>query len=231
MTGALRITGWTLIVAGVVVLLYVVYSLLFTGVTTESAQASMRDAWQAEVGALDAPSEAPTPEATELAGEEPAGEEPASEEAAAPVTPPPQGEAVAVLQFVRPGAEPPVHAEPLFVVEGTSRDELARGPGHYVGTALPGEDGNMAIAGHRTTYAAPFFHLHQLQEGDEVHVTGRDGRRHVYRFLERRIVAPTETWVLEPDPLGRGRPLLTLTTCHPRFSAAQRMIVFAELVE
>lgn len=227
MTRALRITGWTLIVAGVVVLLYVVYSLLFTGVATEAAQASMRDAWQAQVGALGAASEAPQEQPTELAGEEPA----ASEEPAAPTGPVPEGEAVAVLEFVRPGADPPVHAEPLFVVEGTGREELARGPGHYVGTALPGEDGNMAVAGHRTTYAAPFFHLDQLQEGDEIHVTGRDGRRHVYRFSDRRIVTPNDTWVLGPDPLDRGRPLLTLTTCHPRFSAAERMIVFAELVE
>jgi sortase A len=109
-------------------------------------------------------------------------------------------------------------------------DDLTRGPGHYPGTAMPGEDGNMGIAGHRTTYGAPFFYLDQLEPDDEIHVTDREGETHVYRMVENKIVLPGDAWVLDPDPIDNGEAMLTLTTCHPRFSARQRMVVFAELV-
>nr|MBA2529402.1 class E sortase [Euzebyales bacterium] len=140
------------------------------------------------------------------------------------------GTAVAVLQFSRPGQDGPlVHGGPLYVVEGTSVPALRQGPGHYVGTALPGQLGNFAVAGHRTTYGAPFYHLDDLRSGDEVLVTDRNGRRYTYRVRTQEVVAPGDSWVTGPDPLETGRPTLTLTTCNPRFSAAQRLIVFAEL--
>lgn len=140
-------------------------------------------------------------------------------------------EAVALVRFVRPGSDTvPVHAEPLVVIGGVGIEELKRGPGHYPGTAPPGEDGNFAVAGHRTTYGAPFLHLDELQAGDEIHVTDRDGTVWVYRYVEERIVYPGDVSVIGHDPLGTGEPTLTLTTCHPRFSARQRLIVFAELV-
>lgn len=217
LTRALRYTGWTLIIAGTVVLLYVVYSLFFTNLTTDAAQADLSEEWDRLVAPVE--EEPPAPD-------EP---DPAPEPEPEPALPP--GSAFAVLEFSRPGTdEPPVHADPLFVVSGVGRQDLMRGPGHYPETAEPGAAGNIGIAGHRTTYGSPFFHLDQLVEGDEIHVTGRDGERHTYRVAGQQVVAPSDVWVLDPDPLGSGNPTLTLTTCHPRFSAAQRLVVFAELV-
>jgi sortase A len=217
----LRFVGWVLIIAGVVVLLYLVYSLFFTNLGTNAAQADLLERWELDVGEGEV-------EESPVVGETDAGEEEATEGEAEVTT----GGAVAVLQFRRPGSDdPPVHADPLFVVGGVTLADLTRGPGHYPGTAMPGEDGNFAVAGHRTTYGAPFYHLDQLTDGDEIVVTDRNRRSYTYRFVEQRIVNPGDSSVLGSDPLGNGRPLLTLTTCHPRFSARQRMIVFAELVE
>jgi sortase A len=212
----LRAAGWTLIAAGTVVLLFLVYALFFTGYTTSTAQAEMLEGWDEQVRDPVIEHEPPEP-----------GDDAEEDEA----SPPPTDGAVAVIEFVRPGSDSqPVHDGPLAVVSGVTLDDLQRGPGHYPGTALPGEGGNMGIAGHRTTYGAPFFHLDQLQEGDEVHVTDRAGETHVYRFAERAIVLPRDAWVIGPDPLETEAPMLTLTTCHPRFSARERMVVFAELV-
>jgi len=233
--------GWTCIAAGIVVLLYLVYSLFFTGYQTEAAQRELLREFTAGIG--QAPAQDPAgaepsvdPEATEppVGGGAPAD---ASPRAAEPdgATPQPAielGSAVAAIEFVRPGATGPplVHDGPLLVVEGVTRQALTRGPGHYPDTEQPGQPGNFAVAGHRTTYGAPFFHLDQLTSGDEVHVTDRSGAVHVYRVAEQRIVTPADVEVLGDDPRGTGVPTLTLTTCHPRFSAAQRMVVFAELV-
>ena len=205
----LRGLGWLFIATGVVVLLYLVYSLFYTNRATAEAQRDLGSEWDLYLreGADDGD------------GGDDAGRS----------TPNPGG-AVAALEFRRPGQdEPIVHDEPLNVVNGVSLADLQRGPGHYPGTALPGEKGNFAVAGHRTTYGAPFFNLDQLRRGDEVVVTARDGKQYTYKVRAQEIVMPGETWVIEPDPLERGRPLLTLTTCNPRFSNAQRLIVFAEL--
>jgi sortase A len=211
MNRVLRGLGWLFIAIGVVVLLYLVYSLLYTNRTTAQAQKDLGDQWQ-----LDVPDSGST-----LPGDGDDGKLPKPE----------PGSAVAALQFRRPGQdEPLVHKEPLYVVEGVGVPDLQRGPGHYPETALPGEDGNFAVAGHRTTYGAPFFNLDQLQKDDEVLVTARNGKRFVYRVREQRVVGPGDSWVVEPDPLKRDKPLLTLTTCNPRFSNTQRLIIFAELV-
>lgn len=212
MTRVIRGVGWTLITVGVVILLYLVYLLFWTNRATDRAQRDLLDQWEVEYGTLP--------------GEEVAAG--ASDDTLlAPVDP---GDAYAVVWFERPGStEPIVHDDPLFVVEGTSLEHLKRGPGHYPSSDEPGGAGNFAISGHRTTYGAPFYHLDQLQDGDEIHVLDRSGREWVYIVEEQRIVAPTELWVVGDDPLATGRPTMTLTTCHPRFSAAQRLIVFATL--
>ena len=204
--------GWTLIATGVVILLYLVYLLFFTNLRTEQAQGDLLDQWELQFGAPD--------------DALPAEDLDDPEDEAEPVAP---GDAYAALWFERDG-ERIVHDETLFVVEGVSVADLRRGPGHYPGTSAPGELGNLAISGHRTTYGAPFYHLDQLREGDRIHVVDRDNREWVYEFREQRIVQPTDVWVVGEDPLNTGGALLTLTTCHPRLSAAQRMIVFAELV-
>lgn len=211
-----RWMGWALIVAGGTVLLYLVYLLWFTGFETERAQEALLEDWELEVGAV----EAALPGET-LVEDDDDG----TQQAAAP------GEAMAAIWFERPGTDVrPVRQDTLFVVSGVEVADLKKGPGHYPQTSLPGEDGNFAISAHRTTYGAPFFDLDDLQAGDLIHVVDRDGVEWVYEVREQRVVAPTEVWVIGDDPLGDGRPLMTLTTCHPRFSDAQRLIVFAELV-
>ena len=211
-----RTTGWTLIATGVLILLYVAYLLFFTGLTTSQAQQDLLEQWQLNHGPI---------ETAGLPGEDVT--DPSTAEDPAPADP---GDAYAVLWFERPGSdERPVHADPLFVVEGVGVEHLRRGPGHYPDTAGPGQPGNFAVAGHRTTYGQPFYDLDELEPGDEIHVVGRQGSEHVYEVVEQRIVAPGDVWVIGEDPLGTGGPMLTLTTCHPRFSAAQRLVVFAEL--
>ncbi len=203
MARILRAVGWALVASGALVLLYVVYLLAFTHLTTERAQADLLEDWQAEVGGS----------SLGAAGD-------------APATP----AAYAALWFERPGTDAPiVHAGPLLLVEGVESEQLRRGPGHYPSTAHPGDAGNFAVAGHRTTYGAPFYHLDQLSPGDEVHVVDRRGREWIYVVRTSRIVGPSDVWVLRDNPLGTGRPTMTLTTCHPRFSAAKRLVVFAEL--
>ncbi len=120
------------------------------------------------------------------------------------------------------------------VLEGTGTDVLRRGVGHYDGTALPGALGNLALAGHRTTWGRPFQHIEQLRNGDVIEVTTRSGR-FVYQVTGHEIVSPLAREVLDPVP---GRPgeapaqaRLTLTTCHPEYSARQRWVVQAVLVE
>lgn len=223
----LRGAGWTFIAAGLLVLLYVVYSLLFTNLEARAAQAALLKEWQLEVGDAALPASTDARQAANTDPPELPGEPTAATTKPPPVQP---GDAVAVLAFERPGAaQPLVHAEPLFVVEGVALDDLQRGPGHYPDTSLPGQPGNFAVAGHRTTYGAPFFHLDQVQHGDIVWVTDRTGTRWRYEIVEQRVVAPAAVSVLEPDPLGNGRPTLTLTTCHPRFSNRERLVVFAQL--
>ena len=112
------------------------------------------------------------------------------------------------------------------VVAGTNGASLRRGPGHYPGTPLPGARGTVAIAGHRTTYGAPFRQLDRLDRGDRVEVSMPYGR-FVYEVERERIVAPTATWVTRR--VGYDR--LVLTACHPLYSAAKRIVLFARLVD
>jgi sortase A len=135
----------------------------------------------------------------------------------APVAPPPLGAPVAQIQI-------PAISLNMIVVQGTAEPDLEQGPGHYVGTPLPGEPGNVAIAGHRTTWARPFYNANALVPGDPIIVTTNRG---VFTYSVRRvfIVDPSDVSVLKPT----ATPSLTLTTCNPRFSASQRLIVRAVL--
>ncbi|HEX5927219.1 MAG TPA: class E sortase [Baekduia sp.] len=112
----------------------------------------------------------------------------------------------------------------FVVVQGTGSGSLRRGPGHYYGTALPGQDGTVGIAGHRTTYGAPFRHLDALRRGDSITMTMPYGR-FVYRVEGTRIVKPQDASTLR----AVGRQRLVLTACHPLYSAAQRLVVIARL--
>jgi sortase A len=112
------------------------------------------------------------------------------------------------------------------VFEGVGRETLSMGPGHMPGTALPGQPGNAVISGHRTTHGRPFYELDRLAAGDRIEVETAIGV-HVYEVRESFVVLPTDVWVTEDKPGA----WLTLTTCNPRFSARERLIVTAELVE
>jgi sortase A len=112
-----------------------------------------------------------------------------------------------------------------YVVEGTDTGSLRKGPGHYPETPLPGDSGTAAIAGHRTTYGAPFRHIDELEPGERVLIDMPDGH-FVYRVERTKIVDDSDLSVL--DRVDHQR--LVLSACHPLYSAAQRVIVFAKLV-
>ena len=109
-------------------------------------------------------------------------------------------------------------------VEGTDTDDLRGGPGHYPATPLPGQRGTVAIAGHRTTYGAPFHDVDDLRRGDRIELDMPYGR-FTYRVERTRIVPPTATEVIDRVDYDR----LVLSACHPLYSAAQRIVVFARL--
>ena len=112
-----------------------------------------------------------------------------------------------------------------YVVEGTDTASLRKGPGHYPKTPLPGERGTVAVAGHRTTYGAPFRKIDKLRRGDRITVAMPDGT-FVYRVDRTRIVDDGAVWVINDV----GHDQLVLTACHPLHSAAQRVVVFARFI-
>ncbi|MGH2954221.1 MAG: sortase [Solirubrobacterales bacterium] len=114
----------------------------------------------------------------------------------------------------------------IVVVEGTDTESLRKGPGHYPETAFPGHPGTVAVAGHRTTYLAPFRHIDELGRGDEVTLE-MPYATFTYRFENQRIVDPSQVGVVRDVDHDR----LVLTACHPLYSAAQRIVVFARLVD
>lgn len=111
------------------------------------------------------------------------------------------------------------------VVEGVKLSDLKTGAGHMPWTPLPGQPGNAVISGHRTTYGQPFHDLDQLNVGDNIEVETALGT-HVYSVTEVFVVRPTDVWVTHP----KAGAWLTLTTCNPRFSARERLIVQAQLI-
>lgn len=141
-----------------------------------------------------------------------------------PIGPMPEGDAVAAIRIPRIGVD-------KTVVQGVGVDDLKKGPGHYPQTPLPGQAGNASIAGHRTTYGAPFNRIDELDPGDEIFVKTVQGQfRYVVTDTEgdgdgNFIVPPSQVDVLD----DKGDNRLTLTACHPKYSAAKRIIVVAQL--
>jgi sortase A len=118
----------------------------------------------------------------------------------------------------------PKLAAAYTLIQGTDALSLEKGPGHYAGTGLPGMGETVAVAGHRTTYLAPFKRINQLARGDTIVVTMPYGR-FTYAVERLRIVLPTALWVTR----NVGYDRLVLSACNPLYSAAQRIIVFARL--
>jgi sortase A len=129
------------------------------------------------------------------------------------------GDAIGRISVARIGAS-------YDVIQGTDTSSLEKGPGHYESTAFPGLGQTVAIAGHRTTYLAPFRHIDQVSPGDRI-VLKMPYARFTYVVQYRRIVLPTAVWVIRDV----GYERLVLSACNPLYSAAQRIIVFARLQE
>ena len=127
------------------------------------------------------------------------------------------GQAIGTIRF-------PKFSSQYVVVQGTDEGSLQKGPGHYPQTAFPGVRRTVAIAGHRTTYLAPFRRLNDLKAGDRIVLTMRYAA-FTYSVQRVQIVTPTSWWIIK----DRGYERLVLSACNPLYSAAQRIIVFARL--
>jgi len=212
---AARGIGQLLITAGVLILLFVVYELWGTGFYTEAQQHKLETTIQKQWSGGSAP-----------------------DVSTLPIDNVPLGTGIAVLFIPRLG--PHYH---FVIVEGTGFSDLQRGPGHYPGTALPGQVGNFAVAGHRTTYQHPFKDIANLRRGDYIVL---ETKQHwfTYRIEDipgtnapwKEIVQPTAVQVAypvpdQPDP-GKTPTLkvLTFTSCHPEYSARERYVIHALLI-
>ena len=203
--------GRVCITAGALILLFVGYQLWGTGIREAQAQDALESEFEERLGG-DADSGGTSTTVT--------SQGPTTTTQAAPPPPPPaEGDALARINIPRIGVD-------KIVVEGVQVDDLKRGPGHYPGSPLPGQAGNAAIAGHRTTYGAPFNRIDELQQGDEILITTVQGSFR-YEVQRQLIVSPDQVEVL--NDYGDNR--LTLTACHPKYSARQRIVVVASLVE
>jgi sortase A len=187
--------GRALIFLGVLILLFVAYQLWGTGISEARDQKTLKNQFKTVQQAPPPPSSTPTT-----------------------LPPTPEGDAVAIIDIPKISVD-------KAVVEGVGTEDLKKGPGHYPSTPMPGQKGNAAIAGHRTTYGHPFYDLDALKPGDDIFISTRQGKFQ-YKVDHSMNVDPHDVAVLDPTPDNR----LTLTTCTPRFSAAQRLIVVSNLV-
>lgn len=206
--------GELLFTLGLVLMLFVGYQLVWSNVSAaraaDQAAAQVQQQWSSQ-GTTSPPDEGPR-EAT------PAAQQP---EVGTPFG----------LMYI-PRLRDKVWGLPL--VQGVGPDELARGIGHYVGTAMPGEIGNFATAGHRATHGEPLRDIDQLQEGDRV-VVETATEWFTYELDRSQIVSPFDVWVIDPVP---GEPdaepteaIVTLTSCNPRWASTERFIWWGNLVE
>ena len=210
--------------AGILILALVVFQLWGTGLYTAREQTRLKADFNAQLARADT--------ARTLA----AAADPATTTTTTPPPPPPEGEAVSTLKIPKIGLDD-------AVVQGVGVADLRKGPGHYPETPMPGELGNAAVAGHRTTYGAAFNRLDELEPGDEIIVnTLRGPFRYVVDPQPQEdgdprgyiVVPPSQVDVLEPTPNpsapGTNLATLTLTTCNPKYSAATRLVVRATFV-
>jgi sortase A len=197
-----------LLTAGVVVLLFAVYLVFWSDVRTAAAQEVLQAEFEEQTEqTLATPSK--SPEA---------------------VKPPKyrRGDAIALMRIPRLGSD-----WEWIVVEGVATEQIDKGPGHFPGTAFPGEIGNFAVAGHRATHGEPFAYLDKLVPGDRVFVQSITGWS-IYEVTRSHLVSPSAVEVIDPVP---GQPngiatsaLITLVTCHPRWGSSERLVVEGILV-
>jgi sortase A len=213
------VLGRVLLCLGTVILLFVAYQLWGTGIAESHSQAILSQKLDHELKKAGV-----HPGVTPTTG--PHTTSPTVSSDPAPTTADPNdGQPVGLLQIPRIGLD-------KVIVEGTTTSDLRQGPGHYLGTPLPGQQGNAAIAGHRTTYGAPFYNLNELDVGDPITVTTTQG---VFTYqVTRSLVVPCGDSNCN-DPADQAviaasvTPELTLTTCNPRFQSSSRLVVQAAL--
>jgi sortase A len=214
--------GSGLIILGLLMFLFVGYQLWGTGIEEAQSQNRLEDSFAELVARTDESKNATTTVAdsivdapsTTVADTVPG---PVDDRAPIEIV---EGDPIAIIELPTIGVQ-------KFVVAGVQTADLKKGPGHYPDTPFPGELGNAAIAGHRTTYGEPFRHLDDLEIGDPIEITDLFGRVFVYRVTGTQVVGPSDSWVVATTDSTRAT--LTLTTCHPEFSAKQRLIVSADL--
>ena len=222
----LRGFGKSCISVGVLILLFVAYQLWGTGFAEQRAQDRLRR----QFATIGLPGRTPTtappasePPPTVSGSPTTAPAAPTTTSTPSPVPPASaasEGSAIGLLRIPAIGVN-------VAVVEGVGVDDLKDGPGHYPRTPYPGQAGNAAIAGHRTTYGAPFYRLDELKAGDDLFVaTKASSVPWHYQMVSAHDVDPTEVSVLNPSTDN----ILTLTTCTPRFTAAKRLIVVFKLI-
>lgn len=222
--------GRTLITLGLMMFAFVAYQLWGTGIQTAQAQRTLSREFDELVA--NTPAETTTIATTNT---QPTTTDPVNGTApidtVAPTTTlaavapiaqpiPDAEEAVARLEIPRMGLN-------RIVVEGATASALTKGPGHFPETPLPGQLGNAAIAGHRTTHLHPFFDIDKMQPGDEIIVTTLNGR-YVYQVTGTEVVGPDDYAAVIPTP-DRTKATLTLVSCTPRYSASNRIVVHSEL--
>jgi sortase A len=206
----LDLTGRILVGLGVLVLLFTAYQIWGTSLQEAHTQSQLRSTLiketngqeirhaLAEAAALDKLPTGPPVTAPAMA-------------------PPPEGDPIGQITI-------PVIGVNQIVVEGTNTPDLRKGPGHYIGTPLPGEAGNVGVAGHRTTYGHPFYNLDSVKPGDPIVLTTTQGI-FVYDAFRSFVISPNDSQVIN----NVSADWLTLTTCNPRFSATTRLVVQAKL--
>jgi sortase A len=212
--------GRILITGGLLILLFVSYQLWGTGLQEARSQEELSEQFAALQAELDqeatTTTTAPPSTTTTTApdGKVPVQEiEPVTADLPLPET----GDPIAKIRIPAIGVE-------RTVVESVLLSQLQRGPGHYPETPMPGQKGNVAIAGHRTTYGQPFHNVDKLEAGDQVFFETVQGD-FVYEVTEIKIVDDSAVEILE----DQGDDRVTLIACHPKYSAAQRIIVIGKL--
>jgi sortase A len=189
---------------GAIILLFVVWQLWGTSISQHHAQSQLKSEFEALLAHHGAGSHASKLSLISAATQVPS---------------PGDGTVVAEIQIPAIGVD-------QYAVEGTTESDLSKGPGHYVGTAMPGQAGNVAIAGHRTTHGAPFNGLGRLVPGDRIILTTTFGQSLTYVVSGTpQAVSPGDVGVLNYFADNR----ITLTTCNPEFSSSQRLVVVGTL--
>ncbi len=121
---------------------------------------------------------------------------------------------------------PALWNSPAPVVQGDGWEQLKKGVGQHIGTANPGQNGNLVLSAHNDIFGELFRHLDQLKPGDEI-IVSTNSKEYVYKVSGMRIVEPTQVEVMNPTE----QPTVTLISCYPYLIDNQRIVVFGELVE